>query len=370
MIFWLIFLSSIFLLLGIYSTVKKKQKIYIFAVIVFIVIYFSAFRDGLGMDYKGYVEHCKTIRLIPSDNYFFSEPLSIYFTNYIYKSQFSYVLFFLITSVIINYLCLYVYSKTTNFSIATFFYICYAGLYILSFNVVRQFVAASLFLFASYLWYTGIQERQKLLKQIFALLIVCTSFLIHKSSIILIPILIFSRGLIKPQIACLVLVLSYIIPFTKLPIFGQFMNILEFINYDIYEDYDTIIVTKYSLSNIYLNVLCVTIIISLHNKLKRWNNENITKDIISLYKYSNNMILFCMISYNLSANGFAIMYRMAIYFIVFFPILVGILPKLINKKLAYFLILIPPIILLSTKFIGNNSLFLPSKILPIISIFK
>ncbi|MBD5310863.1 MAG: EpsG family protein [Bacteroides sp.] len=370
MIIWFFFLFFLFWLLGLYNVISTKHKIYVYIIITILIVYFSAFRDGLGMDYVAYKEQCERIRPLPDEYILLFEPLFVKFTNYICISPFSYVFFFLITSIIINTSCLFVYYRTTNFSLATFFFVCFPGLFIMSFNTLRQFIVASIFLLISYIWYYKYNSKDTSKIRILLLILLLITFFIHKSAIILIPILFVGKWKIRPLIAILILLITYIIPFSSIPFIGVGMKIIEALNYDFYMDYDNTVVSKFSLTNIYLNIITIIILYKLYYKQNVISNIRNASYLSLFYNFSYIMIFFCMVTYNLCANGFVILYRLAIYFIVFLPVLIGLLPKLIYKPFAYCLVILPTLILLSVRFITGNEYLIPKHILPFLSIFK
>ncbi len=369
MIFWIIFLTSISFILFTYNRTITKHRIYLFVISASIIIYFSAFRDGLGMDYQAYADQCVKFRDISEEKFYMSEPLQIYLTNYIYHSNFSPIFYFVITSIIIDGLTLWVYFKTSDYSISAFFFVFFPALYIMTFNTVRQFVVGSIFLFISYIVLIKFQKKRTILLYII-IAVTLSLILIHKSAIILLPILIISRKAINPIIASIILALTFIIPLSSIPGVATIMNIAELLDYGLYTDYDSVVIERFSLTNIYLNVIVIIIMIRLYKHFDNPSKIGINHSQTEFYKFAYMMVFYCMIAYNLCANGFTIMYRMSCYFIMFLPILIAILPKIINKYIAYSMIVIPTLILLSVRFINGDEYLIPTKVLSITSIFK
>lgn len=368
MLIWFLFLLLLFFLLALYSKVTYNDKRKLFYVITVLLVYFSAFRDGLGMDYAGYVDICNRIREFPEDVKLFSEPIYVWFTNFICSSIFSHVLFFIVTSIVINTVCSYVYFKSYGYAIAIFFYVCFPFLYIFSFNITRQFFVASVFLLISYFWcYQDTQEGQRT-KKFFLIGLLCCMFFIHKSSILLIPVLLGYKFHIRPIWASIILGITFLIPFSNITGLSTFMTIMEGLDYDIYMDYDSSGISKFSLTNIYLNFITIVSIFTINKSL----NNRVSKISVNVqfYRFSYLMIFYCMIAMNMCANGFNVMYRVATYFLVFFPVVIGLLPRLIRKEWAYCIIILPTMILLMTRFLSGDELLLPNRILPIFSIFK
>lgn len=369
MLIWFLFLAILFFLFALYNKVTFEGKKCIYHVVTIIIIYFSAFRDGLGMDYAAYDDICNRIREFPEDIKLLSEPIYVSFTNFICSSIFSSVLFFIVTSIVINAACSYVYFRSYGYCIATFFYVCFPFLYIFSFNIVRQFFVASIFLLISFIWVKLNKQGDQKIKKICLMVILVTMFFIHKSSILLVPIILFSNYYIKPIWATLILVITFLVPLSNISGLNTIMTIMEGLDYDIYMDYDSSGISKYSLTNIYMNILTVVSLFALDKYFKN-KNSNLEPEHKSFYRYSYIMIFYCMVAMNLCANGFNVMYRVATYFLVFLPVTVGILPRLIKKEYAYSLIIIPTMLLLMTRFIGGDELLLPNRILPILSVLK
>lgn len=372
MIIWALFLFVLGILFIFYNSSDRNPKKYIFFIITIWIIYFSGFRDGLGMDYIPYEDQCLRVRKIPqflSLDFLLSEPIFKWFTNWIATSDFSPVFFFLVTSIIINFLSLYVYYKSSSFVLAAFFYLCFPALFILSFNTLRQFVVAAVFLFVAYLWHTI--PTKITIKRIFLLLLLGLMFFIHKSSIILIPIMLLCRGTVRPIIATIILIVSFVIPLSSLPFISTILLLIDSLDYNLYLDYDNMVMAKYSLTNIYLNCLVILSMFMLHKQINFSKKDNHYTHWTDFYKFSYMMIFFSMICFNLCANGFYIMYRVAIYFIIFLPVIVGILPKFFKyQSLAYAIVIIPTIILFSFRLMIGDEYLLPQTILPVFDIFK
>ena len=124
MAIWLLFLFLCYFLIGCYQ--HKKKNIF-FLLLLFVVIYFATFRDGLGSDYTAYQSYCER-EVLYSDSWFLMEPIPAFLYKICYETKLSAVLFFFVSSCVIYISCIKVYSKSLNFGIAAFVFLTYTNL--------------------------------------------------------------------------------------------------------------------------------------------------------------------------------------------------------------------------------------------------
>lgn len=357
MIFWIgLFILEIVLLYLYKTTSSNKRKGVILWCLILSLVYFSGFRDGLGMDYSSYQELCER-EVFSIDSFFLlSEPVFRGLQSFCYNTEFSAVILFLVSAFLTCSCSLLTYSKFENFTLAAIVFIFFTDIFLSSMNIVSQFAAAGVILLG---YYPLIKERNRrnILYAIFA--IFCAT-LLHLSSIFMIVPLFFNSDRININLWILLIVASYIIPVDiifRIPIIG---DILELLNYSNYTDYATVGLSKLSLTNLYMHLLLIPFIINIKSiKTKK----NATEYFTLLKMYAMYLILN-----NLSTGSITITYRLAVFFVLFLPLLLAKLPNLINKQLAYTIIIIPLLILMSLRLSSGDKLTVPDRILPLESI--
>lgn len=355
MLIWILFLTVCYILLSVYnhSRFNNRQKTFFLVSLMVVCVYFSTFRDGLGSDYTAYQYYCERGGFNLEVGMLL-EPIPELLYLFCYNSNISAVFFFFITSTIICVLSLLVYSKFDNFYLSAFLFLTYTNLFLASFNLVRQFTAASIILLGTY--YFVMKKKSPVF---FAF--VFLAFLWHKSSILCVLIYFLKRENFNTTIWVIALILSWIAPVNLLfniPIIGNLFGMLNYLeNLGI----SSSAYTKTSLANIYMHIMLIVFMVQRRN-VKEEDSDNFN---IAL-KLSIISVMFS----NISANSLPFAYRYAIYFSVFLPILFSYLPSVINKKTAKVIVFIPITVLLFTVLIGqiNNRVFCPQRILPIESV--
>lgn len=356
MIIWGLFFFITYLLIFVYSASKRKQtKNVSFCILLLIVIYFAAFRDGLGMDYTAYKSYCER-DVVRHTSFLLTEPLAAILGGFCYHTHFSAVIFFLVTSSITYALCFSVYRQYRNAYIAFFVFLTYTCLYLSSLNLVRQFVAASITLFGTY--YYIIKKRSPLF-----FVFIFIGLLFHKSTALLLFIYFLRKDDYHPLLWTILLFGSWVIDLQLLFRFPVIHNMLVVSNYLDYLDYDTMSFSKTSISNIYMHLI---LLFFLWNRKRILRLEDSDSCILTL-----KLSIVSVICANLSAGTLPIAYRLAIFFSIFMPVLFSYIPQLINKQLAKIIIYIPLTILFWTVIIGqrSNRVYCPEKILPLDSIY-
>lgn len=356
MLIWFIFFLVSYFIIFIYDSSKsKRNKIFFYFLFLFVIIYFAAFRDGLGMDYTAYKSYCER-DVLRSASILLTEPLAAILESFCYYTNFSAVIFFFVTSAITCILCLWVYKQYNYAYIAFFVFITYTNLYLSSLNLVRQFVASSLIVFGTY--YFIIRK-----KNILFFFFIFLAFLFHKSSIFLFFIYFLKKNDYNPLLWTILLFGSWVIniqPLFNIPIIRE---IFISTNYLDYLNYDATAYSKTSLSNLYMHFIILYFLWNKNHIMKMADNNSC---ILSL-----KLSIISVICANFSAGDLPFAYRFTVFFSVFIPILFSFLPQLTNKNLAKTIIYIPLIILIWSVLIGqrNNRIYCPNRILPIESIY-
>lgn len=357
MIFWIFFLCTCYLLLMVYNStrISEKQKVYALLGLMFVCVYFSTFRDGVGTDYTAYQTNCEIQRNY-GEFWLLTEPFPELLYSLCYNSKISAVLFFFVTSSIICVSSLWVYSKFKYFCIAGFLFITYTNLFLSSLNLVRQFTAASIVLFATY--YFVMKKKSPLF-----FLFVFLAFLWHKSALLSVFIYFLRQKDFNTFLGLLVLLISWIAPVDRIfniPIIGDVLDALNYLNYSTYEKESY---SRTSLVNLYVHLI---IIISIAGKSKIKNEDDRRNFNIAL-KLSLLSVIFC----NISANSLPFAYRYGIFFSAYLPILFSYLPVIIGKTFAKTIVFIPILFLLLLVLSGkrNDRVFCPQRVLPLESVY-
>lgn len=156
----------------------KQNRLY-FIVIFVLLFLLSAFRNGLGTDYESYANLYTNPSFTNSLSFLFNL-IFIYGLRLISTDS---LLFFIVTAFVTNYLVLRVIYKESSiilFSVAIYVFLFYLS----TFNLVRQFLALSLF------FYLGLELIQKRKISYFFILIIIIAQ-IHFSIYVLILFLLF-----------------------------------------------------------------------------------------------------------------------------------------------------------------------------------
>lgn len=348
MIIWVSFLLLQLSILFISSISKYKvdKVLWIYASIL-ILTFFSAFRDGLGTDYEGYLEKLSysaggTIK-------FLSEPFFQMNSNLIQNTNLSPVFFFFITSIItVPLLCSFLMRKNDVMYSSLVIFILFPTLYFNTFNLVRQFFSAAIFLFAI----RYINDR-KCMQYLLCIVLACT---MHLSSIVLFPLYFFLDKRYSLKIYLLLLLLFVLAAFSIDPILQN----IQFLGsrYSLYAESDEQLGS--SLMVLLYNVVFVVMLI----KKSYFNNDSYSRIIFNL------QFLLVIFSDLALINYF--FYRLSVYFI---PVIAITLPKTLyilfkNKVLVTTICLALGLYLFLslTLFNLDNPIVCPDTILPISSL--
>lgn len=358
MILWLTFIIISLLLSLLYDLVKNnKIKYMILFTIILLLTYFSGFRDGLGVDYAGYVNMLKRYVQI-SDNIVISEPLYNYFSYLVVTSSFSYILFFVSMSFITILYTFLVYGKFNNLFLFSYIYILFPALYISSFNLVRSAAVGALFLFAS----KYIKEKNAFSFFKYTCIIIAAA-LIHKSAFLLIPLYFIStKNYLKWAISLVIGMMVIVLLFDRLiGYFEGYLYIFGYINYLYYDQWSA---NLFGFTNIVLLTIAILLIVKQNDIVKLKNSE--------FYVISVKMYFLSLFFYILSALVFPITYRFFFMLIPFLPIAIHGLAKVIDYKLIYIFVYGAIGLIAIVHFVNgiNNPLIIPDKILPLHSIIE
>lgn len=356
MIFWIcLFIIELFLMYQYSLTQNQKAKKRILWAMILVLTYFSGFRDGLGADYAGYKELCER-NVFYTGLWYLNEPLFTFWQKFCFETDFSAVLLFLISAFVTCASCLYTYSKFNNFVLAAFVFIFFTELYLFSFNIIQQFVANAIILLGSY---PLLQNNDKRSKIIFAISIF-VGFLIHRSSLIMFVVLLLSRKKFNNIVIFAAIIVSFFFPVQLLFQIEPVHDLIILLDYTSYLEYNASGISKFSTTNIFMNVMILPFLLN-NRKLLKWQDGETYVLLVKLYA----LYLICN---NLATGNFTITYRLASYFAVFIPLLFASLPRLIDRNIAKVCIIVPILILMFFRLFIGDKLTVPERILPVNSI--
>jgi len=296
---------------------KTNYSLYsniIYTIIFLILLIYSAFREGIGTDYYTYEFYYTNSSFIVGDYGF---KYLIILLNYISSNP---RLFFIVSSVIIivpTFFCIKNNSSNIFFSLILFISIYYFT----SLNIVRQFMAVSLYCM---LGPSFILDR-KLLKHTLLVLILST---IHFTAIILLPIYFFIHKEFKSYTYYGLWLFSLLFIIDKkyfLLIWGKYLNnyLLEIEYNEKFTNYIGMMDSLQIEDKTYFRITVFNLIyIILLIFIKRTQNKN--EQLILWFNFYFIAILFRNIFNNMMA-----LQRMSLYF-EFFIIL--LLPIFLSKK--------------------------------------
>lgn len=356
MLIWFCFFVIVYLLIYRYDkTITTKQKITFGVLYLITIVYFSAFRDGLGTDYTAYKSYCER-EVFRFGLLLGQEPLASLLESFCYNTDFSAVVFFLVTSALICALCTWVYTKYNNAYIALFVFVTYTNLYLASFNLVRQFVAASIILIGAY--YFILQKKSPLF---FAC--VFAAFLFHKSAVVFGLIYLLRKSDINPMLWTAIILASWVVDIQPLFNIPFIHDLVVYSDYQSYLSHNEHAYSRFSLSNLYMHAITLAFI---------WNSKRIKEnDKNEHYIFALKLTAISIICSNFSAGSLAFAYRFTNFSSVFIPILFTFLPNLVGRKMVPIVAYIPICVLLWNLLFLNQDdrIYCPQKILPIESIY-
>lgn len=357
MIYWLsLFFIELSLLYLYHKARSKKGRVFALWSIILGLVYFSGFRDGLGMDYWGYKDLCER-EVYSFSALLLSEPVFRGIQSFCYNTEFSAVLLFIVSAFLVCAPSLYVYSKYINFTISAFVFMFFTDIYLSSMNIVSQFSAAGVILFGYYFYMKGNNKKNILI----VLVSIFCGMLLHLSSVFMLLPLLFNRKKINVLLWFLLIVSSYIIPIDLVLRIPVVENLVVMLDYSDYFNYTSSGLNKLSVTNLYLHLLLLPFLLQIKRII---NGEDAEKYIFLIKMYAMYLILN-----NLATGSLTITYRLAVFFVLFVPLLLTKLPLVINKSIACCLIVIPMLSLMLIRLSIGDRLTVPDRILPIESIY-
>ena len=342
MIYWISFHIFFFvtLLFSIRSNDITARKIFKFLAI-FILFYFAAFRDGLGIDYNNYIE--KLSWPIDIDSFFLVsivEPLFYIIAYIVQNTSLTEVFFFVVCAFVTNVVIANYYYKDEKYVIHSFcIYLFFTMLYYTSFNLCRQYFATGLFFFA--LRYVNNKNIW-----MWSVCIIIAAGM-HASALFLWPF----YFILNRRLSLLTLIFFSIGAFGILGSLGGFIGA--------YEGYlDTDENMGASSFVILYNLIMLVLILN-----KKSRNSITTQEF--------NLMFFMTLFSDLSFSVFYF-FRFTIYFI---PVIGLVIPKVLDSiipkyKLSTFFCFFAFILFYYTLFTNiSDPLFIPNRLLPISSLF-
>ena len=320
-----------------------KQKIVISSIVIFILIYFAGYRDGLGIDYKQYLIALDA-RATLSEMYFGqSEPLFNLISFLVSFTFLSPIFFFLISAMVTNIgIGRFIFENEKYAVWSLLFYLFIPTLYMQSFNIVRQFFAIGLFYYA--LKYVGVSLWKYLILCILATLM-------HMSAIVLIPLYWILQYNIKGK------TLFVVIPVSML-IFSFLLNYISTLGFKYSELAITGDSRSFSGIILFFNILFLLFILQ----------KEIFYGMKTIYR---NLFIFYIVTVDFSFINYNF-YRFSYFF---YPVVVLIIPytfqKLFKTKMLNVGLIILLLIMHYFTIISNprDTIVVPNKILPVLSIF-
>ena len=336
MIIWFVFYISILFFVGIYTLSKKKtpQK-WCLVSICSILIYFSAFREGLGQDYAQYVRRIEYLSSINNLN-LFMEPLFNVLGYIIENTHFSYVLLFLVSAIVANVGIVSFCSKEKKyFPYMIFLFVLWPVLYQQSFNLVRQFFAIGIFYYS--LRFIGVS----LWRYVLYVLLAGT---MHLSALFLIPL----YWMVNKKYKRYWMVISAMALVSSMPF------ILDVVSH--YERYD-----DYARTTLNINSSGFTMIYNILLAIVS-TNQKIYREVNPVYF---NLLFLLVLFIDLSFINYGF-YRLSLFFI---PIVIYIIPFVFDKILDKCLTILILLGLLIISIDNINANYSSSGLLPLSALF-
>jgi len=342
MIYWIVFHILFFftLIASLRSKDVKVRRIFNFLAI-FILFYFSAFRDGLGVDYDNYIQKLSwDVDLSGNALATIVEPLFAVISYIIQTTSLSEVFFFALCAFVTNVVIANYYYKDKRYVIQAFcIYLFFTMLYYTSFNLCRQYFSAGLFFFA--LRYV---DRNNIWLWTLCILLAAG---MHASAIFLWPFYFILNRKLSVKSLIIIAISAFILLNSLRNIIGTYEHYLD---------------TKEEMGAssfiIFYNIILLIIFIS-----KRARNSITTQQF--------NLMFFMTLFSDLSFTTFYF-FRFTIYFI---PVIGLVIPRVLDSispkiKVSRFFCVAMFILFYYTLFANiSNPLYVPSKILPISSLF-
>ena len=342
MIYWVIF--HILFFCSLVVSVKSKDisiRRFFKFITIFLLFYFSAFRDGLGVDYNNYIEKLSwPVDFSQNSMLVMAEPVFALIAYLVQTTHLSEVFFFAVCAFVTNVVIADYYYKDKRYVIqALCIYLFFTMLYYTSFNLCRQYFATGLFFFA--LRYV---DKKNIWLWTVCILIAMG---MHTSAIFLWPF----YFILNRRLSLKVLIIISLIAFSLIGTLGSFIGA-----YVLYLDTDE----KIGASGFVILYNIILFILFINKKARG-----------SVTTQEFNLMFFMTLFSDLSFFVFYF-FRFTIYFI---PVIGLVIPRVLDSfspklKLSplfcFALFILFYFILIQNS---SNPLYIPSKILPISSLF-
>lgn len=297
MLLWLIFYIVELFLLSLANIVTEyRNKKLLYSASAICAIYFSAFRNGLGTDYKGYIAQMSSMSELGHNSN--SEPLFNFIKDIVLGTDLSPVFFFAACAIItIWFFWKYLDNIHNEFaSLSIIIFLSLPGLYFNTFNVVRQYFAAAIFLFSL----RFIASRQFF----YYTLCIVVAFMMHTSAIILIPLYFVLNKSYSFKTYIIFGIVLIAGAYSLNPIFDTLSVLSD--RYSIYLDSDE------EAGKSTITLLCLVILTIFFIKYRQYRHKGININSTYLVMTINMFILYSSFSLLTFINFY--FYRLTIYF--------------------------------------------------------
>jgi hypothetical protein len=349
MALWLVFYCGILFAMFLSTILKNKFILSVF--IFFVLAYFSGFRDGLGEDYDNYSNIISSdIRVLN-----FMEPGFTLVSKLGVDFFFTELIFFVFFAFLTNFFVVVSYYRYRGFFLSIFIYASFSVLYFNSFNLIRQYLAASIVLYSCYYLIKK--------KWIVFFLMVAFAAQFHFSAIFMLILVLFLYVDARKKIILMIPIFALLF---SSAIGGYLYTMLEaFSGY-------TGLYTFYFLEEADPNYRFGFFSVILNFILFYYYFFVIDESRVDVF---DNFIMVCFVVlvtlYNL-IPGFYYFYRLSVYFLMFFPMFIVLPIRKPHKNIVLFFLFS-----LSLFFIANfiyssagNDKIIPDGINSPLQIFK
>lgn len=300
----------ILLLTNITNNVRVRKSLYTLSAII--AIYFSAFRDGLGTDYRGYLIRMGHILRIDNDSDI--ELLFNAIKIIVHDTVLSPVFFFVFCSVITIWLFWkYLDNRQNKFAaVSIIIFLSIPGFYFNTFNVVRQYFSAAIFLYS--LKYV---QSKNLVNYLICISIAC---MMHTSAVVLYPLYFVLNHKYSVKIYILLAVSLIVAAYMLSPIITA-ISVLS-------DKYSVYLKPDQEASSSTFAVICLILVILYFLKFKIFREPLIEDRFPYMVVTVNLFILYTIFSFLTFINFY--FYRLIFYFSASFCV---IMPYVLNAYL-------------------------------------
>lgn len=308
------------------SFLPKAERRLLHLFVFLLMLFIAGFRSGIGTDYKTYLDFFLSSN--PAE--FDMEPPYLLIKKIADIFHFPSATFFLLTAFLTLF---FVYKGllryATNIELAIILYVL-VGLYTNSFNIIRQLIAASV-----YLCYALKYLERGDFKRYFGVVLFAAIF--HFSALALLPVYFLVRK--EYNIAwlsgALLLALVFNLGFINVGAISsllfllpaKYAGYLQFLQHYLSELHEPVLLKFVNNAD---KMVIVYLLFYYRKRLIALNPINLF--IINFY--------FFFTIYTIATRGLAEIQRLGYYFYIFSPLAVSLLPSLINNKYIRILIII------------------------------